>query len=58
MPKKIQSFVKILDVYLDVNRRKIARRAKLSRTTVQNAFSSKGNLTIRTIPQIVHEAVA
>ena len=49
---------KLVDAYLDVNRREIARRAKLSRTTVQNAFSKKGNPTIRTIAQIVHEAVA
>jgi DNA-binding phage protein len=48
-----ESFIEILDAYLDVN-----RRANLSRTTVQNAFSSKGNPTIRTIAQIVHEAVA
>lgn len=53
-----ESFIEILDAYLDVNRREIARRAKLSRTTVQNAFSKKGNPTIRTIAQIVHEAVA
>ncbi len=53
-----ESFIEILDAYLDVSRREIARRAKLSRTTVQNAFSRKGNPTIRTIAQIVHEAVA
>lgn len=53
-----ESFIEILDAYLDVNRREIARRANLSRTTVQNAFSIKGNPTIRTIAQIVHKAVA
>ena len=53
-----ESFIEILDAYLEVNHREIARRGNLSRTTVQNAFSSKGNPTIRTNAQIVHEAVA
>ena len=53
-----ESFIEILDAYLDVNRSEIAERASLSRTTVQNAFSKRGNPTLRTIAQIVHEAVA
>ena len=52
-----ESFTEILDAYLEVNHREIARKTNLSRTTVQNAFSHKGNPTIRTIAQIVHEAV-
>ncbi len=56
--KDPKSFIEILDAYLDVNRREFVRRAKLSRTKVQNAFSQKRNPTIRIIDQIVHKAVA
>lgn len=52
------AFLEILNAYLYVNRTKIAKDAGLSRTTVQNALSSKGNPTIRTIAKIVHQAVA
>ncbi len=52
------AFLEILDSYLFVNRTKIAKAAKLSRTTVQKALSSDGNPTIRTIAKIVHRAVA
>lgn len=52
------AFLEILDAYLKVNRTKIARETNLSRTTVQQAFSSKGNPTIRTIAKIVHQSVA
>lgn len=52
------AFLEILNAYLYVNRTKVARAAGLSRTTVQNALSSKGNPTIRTIAKIVHRAVA
>ncbi len=50
-----EAYKEILDSYLRVNRSHIATKAKLSRTTVQNAFSSKGNPTLRTIAKIVHE---
>ena len=53
-----EAFLEILDTYLYINRTKIAKEAKMSRTTVQNALSSKGNPTIRTIAKIVHLAVA
>ncbi len=53
-----EAFLEILDTYLYINRTKVAKEAKLSRTTVQNALSSKGNPTIRTIAKIVHRAVA
>ncbi len=52
------AFLEILDVYLRVNRTKVAKETKLSRTTVQNALSKKGNPTIRTIAKIVHQSVA
>ncbi len=53
-----ESFVEILETYLQINKSEIARKTNLSRQTVKNAFSGKGNPTIRTIAQIVHEAVA
>jgi probable addiction module antidote protein len=52
------AFLEILNTYLYVNRTKIAKEAKLSRTTVQNALLGKGNPTIRTIAKIVHKAVS
>jgi putative addiction module killer protein/probable addiction module antidote protein len=52
------AFLEILNTYLYVNRTKVAKEAGLSRTTVQNALSSKSNPTIRTIAKIVHQAVA
>ena len=52
------AFLEILDSYLYINRTHIAKKANLSRTTVQNALSSKGNPTIKTIAKIVHRAVA
>jgi probable addiction module antidote protein len=53
-----EAFLEILDAYLKVNRTKVAKETNLSRTTVQNALSKKGNPTIRTIAKIVHQAVA
>ena len=50
------AFLEILDTYLHVNRTKVAKETSLSRTTVQNALSKKGNPTIRTIAKIVHRA--
>lgn len=52
------AFLEILDSYLRVNRTKVAKATKMSRTTVQNALSKNGNPTIRTIAKIVHRAVA
>ena len=52
------AFLEILDAYLRVNRTKTARETNLSRTTVQQALSNKGNPTIRTIAKIVHQSVA
>lgn len=52
------AFLEILNTYLYINKTKAARESDLSRTTIQNALSSKGNPTIRTIAKIVHHAVA
>lgn len=52
------AFLEIINTYIYVNRTKIARETGLSRTTVHNALSSKGNPTIRTIAKIVHQATA
>src|ERR1700679_1267951 len=49
-----EAFLEILNVYLDANRTKVSKDTKLSRTTVQNALSKKGNPTISTIAKIVH----
>jgi DNA-binding phage protein len=54
----VEAFLEILDVYLRVNRTKVSKETQLSRTTVQNALSRRGNPTIRTIAKIVHSAVA
>ena len=53
-----ESFVEILDAYLEVNRSEIARKTNLSRQTVKNTLSGRGNPTLRTLAQIVHESVA
>lgn len=51
------TFMEILDAYLFINRTKIAQGTKLTRATVTQAFSKKGNPTLKTIAKIVHEAV-
>ena len=53
-----ETFMEILDAYLSVTRTHVAERAKLTRVTVTQAFSKKGNPTLKTIAKIVHEAVA
>ena len=52
------AFLEILDAYLKVNRTKVAKQTKLSRTTIQQALSKNGNPTIKTIAKIVHGSVA
>jgi probable addiction module antidote protein len=52
-----EAFMEILDSYLRVNRKEVAKKAKMSRSTVQQAFSKSGNPTLKTIAKIVHEAV-
>src|SRR5437016_1712977 len=51
-----ETFMEILDAYLCVNRTKIAKRTKLTRATITQAFSKKGNPTLKTIAKIVHES--
>lgn len=52
-----EAFIEILDAYLKINRAKVARKTKMSRSTVQQALSRKSNPTLRTIAKIVHESV-
>lgn len=53
-----ETFMEILDAYLCVNRTKIAQKANLTRMTVTQAFSKKGNPTLKTIAKIVHGSAA
>ena len=53
-----EGFIEILDAYLKVNRAKTAKKAGVSRATVQHTLSKKGNPTLKTIARIVHESVA
>ena len=53
-----ESFIEILDAYLDVNKVEIAKKTKLARSTVQGVFSKKGNPTLKTIAHVVHKSVA
>ncbi len=47
-------YIEILDEYLRVNRSRVAHKAKIGRSTVQEVFSKKGNPTLKTIAKIVH----
>ena len=51
-----EAFMEILDAYLDVNRTQTAKKTNLSRSTIQLAFSNKGNPSIKTLAKIVHSA--
>lgn len=51
-----ETYMEILDAYLCVNRTQVAQKAKLTRATITQAFSKRGNPTLRTIAKIVHEA--
>lgn len=53
-----EAYMEILDAYLCVNRTQVAHKTKLTRATITQAFSKKGNPTLRTIAKIVHESVA
>lgn len=53
-----EAFMEILDAYLRINRSRVAKDARLSRSTVKLALSKKGNPTLKTIAKIVHESVA
>jgi DNA-binding phage protein len=58
MENDTEAFIEILDSYLHVNKMQIARKSDMSRSTVQQALSKKGNPTLKTIARIVHESVA
>ncbi len=51
-----ETFIEILDAYLRINRLQVSKKAELSRSTVQLAFSKSGNPTLKTLARIVHEA--
>ena len=51
-----EAFIEILDAYLSVNRLQVSKKTKLSRSTVQQAFSKGGNPTLKTLAKIVHES--
>ena len=52
-----EAFIEILDAYLRVNKSKVAKNAKMARSTVQQALSKKGNPTLKTLAKIVHESL-
>lgn len=52
-----EAFMEILDSYLRINRKEVAKKTKMSRSTIQQAFSRNGNPTLKTIAKIVHEAL-
>lgn len=51
-----EAFIEILDGYLQVNRSRVAKKAHLARSTIQQALSRKGNPTLKTLAKIVHES--
>ena len=53
-----EAFITILDTYLHINRSNVAKKAKMARSTVQQALSKNGNPTLKTLAKIVHEAAA
>lgn len=56
MENDAETFMEILDAYLRINRLQVAKKAKLSRATVQQALAPGGNPTLKTLAKIVHEA--
>ena len=46
----------MLDTYLQVNKSRVAKKAHIARSTIQQALSRKGNPTLKTLAKIVHEA--
>lgn len=53
-----EAFMEILDAFLSVNRKRLAQAQNIARSTVQMAFSKKGNPTLKTIAKIVHGTIA
>lgn len=56
MANDTEAFIEILDGYLHVNRSHVAKKAKMARSTIQQALSKKGNPTLKTLAKIVHES--
>lgn len=52
-----ENYMNVLDSFVEVNKKRVAEGANIARATVHNAFSKKGNPTLKTIAKIVHEAV-
>ncbi len=57
MANDTEAFIEILDGYLQVNKSRVARDAKIARSTVQQALSRHGNPTLKTLAKIVHESL-
>ncbi len=51
-----ETYIEILESYLRINKLQVAKKAKVSRSTVQLVFSKSGNPTLKTLAKIVHEA--
>lgn len=51
-----KTYIEILESYLRINKFQVAKKANVSRSTVQLAFSKSGNPTLKTLAKIVHEA--
>lgn len=51
-----EAFIEILDAYLQVNKSRVAKKAHIARSTIQQALSRKGNPTLKTLAKIVHES--
>ena len=56
MENDTEAFIEILDSYLQINRSRVAKKANIARSTVQQALSKNGNPTLKTIAKIVHES--
>ena len=43
MENDTEAFIEILDSYLQINRSRVAKKANIARSTVQQALSKSGN---------------
>jgi DNA-binding phage protein len=51
-----EAFIEILDSYLQINKSRVAKKANIARSTIQQALSKNGNPTLKTLAKIVHES--
>jgi DNA-binding phage protein len=51
-----ETFIEILESFLRINKLQTAKKANISRSTVQLALSKSGNPTLKTLAKIVHES--